>query len=186
MTHSPDRRRLDTRRAYSGRLINVDLDTVQAPDGSTLTLEMVRHPGAAAIVPLLSDPAGPDPQVLLIQQYRYAAGGPIWEVPAGVLEPGESPEECARRELSEETGARAERIEHLTTIYTTPGFTDERIHLFLATGITAGEPRPRSDEFLVVEAKPLSRVLEMIRNQEVVDAKSIVALLFLAGFRLGL
>jgi ADP-ribose pyrophosphatase len=186
MTQSPEHRRLETRRAYTGRVINVDLDTVQAPDGSTLTLEMVRHPGAAAIVPLLSDPAGADPQVLLIRQYRYAAGGPIWEVPAGVLEPGESPEACARRELMEETGARAERIEYLTTIYTTPGFTDERIHLFLATGITAGEPRPMSDEFLVVEAKPLSRALEMIRDREVVDAKSIVALLFLAGFQMGL
>jgi ADP-ribose pyrophosphatase len=137
-------------------------------------------------VPLLSDPTGADPQVLLIRQYRYAAGGPIWEVPAGVLEPGESPEECARRELREETGARAERIEHLTTIYTTPGFTDERIHLFLATGITPGEPRPMSDEFLVVEARPISRVLEMIRDRDVVDAKSVVALLFLAGFRMGL
>jgi ADP-ribose pyrophosphatase len=164
----------------------VDVDTVRAPDGSTLTLEVVRHPGAAAVVPLLSDPTGADPQVLLIRQYRYAAGGPIWEVPAGVLEPGESPEECARRELREETGARAERIEHLTTIYTTPGFTDERIHLFLATGITPGEPRPMSDEFLVVEARPISRVLVMIRDREVVDAKSVVALLFLAGFRMGL
>ncbi|MBI2073869.1 MAG: NUDIX hydrolase [Gemmatimonadetes bacterium] len=186
MTESPERRRLETRRAYAGRLINVDLDTVQAPDGSTWTLEMVRHPGAAAVVPLLSDPASADPQVLLIRQYRYAAGGPIWEVPAGVLEPGESPEECARRELREETGARAGRVEYLTTIYTTPGFTDERIHLFLATGITAGEPKPMSDEFIVVEAKPVSRVLEMIRDREIVDGKSIVALLYLAGFRLGL
>lgn len=186
MTDSPERPRVDSRRAYTGRLINVDLDTVRAPDGSTLTLEMVRHPGAAAVVPLLSDPGGADPQVLLIRQYRYAAGGPIWEVPAGVLEPGESPDDCARRELEEETGARAERIEYLTTIYTTPGFTDERIHLFLATGITAGEPRPMLDEFLVVEARPLSRVLEMIRGREIVDSKSIVALLFLAGFRLGM
>lgn len=177
---------LATRRAYSGRLLNVDVDSVQAPDGSTLELEIVRHPGAAAVVPLLSDPAGPDPQVLLIRQFRYAAGGPIWEVPAGVLEPGESPEECARRELLEETGARAERIEHLTTIFTTPGFTDERIHLFQATGIATGEPRPMPDEFLEVTAKPLSSILEMIRDREIVDGKSVIALLYLAGFRLGL
>src|SRR3972149_3966988 len=83
MTDSPERRHVETRRAYTGRLINVDVDTVQAPDGSTLKLELVRHPGAAAAVPLLSDPAGTDPQVLLIQQYRYAAGGPLWEGPAG-------------------------------------------------------------------------------------------------------
>lgn len=186
MTESSEHHRIATRRAYAGHLINVDLDTVRAPDGSTLELEMVRHPGAAAVVPLLSDPAGTDPQVLLIRQYRYAAGGPIWEVPAGVLESGETPEECARRELLEETGARAERMELLTTIFTTPGFTDERIHLFLATGITAGEPRPMSDEFLVVEGKPLSRVLEMIRDRDVVDGKSIIAVLYVAGFRLGL
>jgi ADP-ribose pyrophosphatase len=164
----------------------VDVDTVRAPDESLLELEMVRHPGAAAVVPLLSDPGSPDPQVLLLRQFRYAAGGPIWEVPAGVLEPGETPETCARRELLEETGAVAERVEHLTTIFTTPGFTDERIHLFVATGISTGEPRPMSDEFLEVEARPLSKVLEMIRDREMVDGKSIVALLYLAGFRLGL
>jgi len=184
MTETPQRHRLETRRAYTGRFINVDLDTVQAPDGSTLELEMVRHPGACAVVPLLSDPGGADPQVLLIRQYRYAAGGAIWEIPAGVLEPGETPEDCARRELLEETGASADRIEYLTAIYTTPGFTDERIHLFLATGITAGEPRPRSDEFVEVEVRPISRVLEMIRDREIVDGKSIVALLYVAGFRL--
>lgn len=186
MTEIPQRRRLETRRAYTGRLVHVDVDTVQAPDGSTLELEMVRHPGACAVVPLLSDPAGTEPRVILLRQYRYAAGGPIWEVPAGVLEPGEAPEDCARRELREETGAIADRIEYLTTIYTTPGFTDERIHLYLATGITAGEPKPMADEFLRVEVRPVSRVLEMIRDREIVDGKSIVALLYLAGFRLGL
>jgi ADP-ribose pyrophosphatase len=186
MPDTPHSSRLGTRRAYAGRLLRVDVDTVKAPDGSTLELEMVRHPGAAAVVALLSDPSSTDPQVLLIRQYRYAADGPIWEIPAGVLEPGETPDACARRELLEETGARAARVEHLTTIYTTPGFTDERIHLFLATGVTAGEPHPESDEFLTVDARPISRVLEMIRNGEIVDGKSIVALLYLAGFRLGL
>ena len=180
------RQRIATRRAYTGRLLRVDVDTVRAPDESVLELEMVRHPGAAAVVPLLSDPESPDPQVLLLRQYRYAAGGPIWEVPAGVLEPGETPESCARRELTEETGARAEHMDHLTTIFTTPGFTDEKIHVFVATGLSVGEPRPMSDEFLEVEARPFSKVLEMIRDQEIVDAKSMVALLYLAGFKLGL
>jgi ADP-ribose pyrophosphatase len=175
-----------SRRVYAGRLLNVDLDTVQMPDGSALDLEMVRHPGAAAVVPLLSDPKGPDPQVLLIRQFRHAAGGPIWEIPAGVLEPGEAPEDCARRELEEETGAQARDLEYLTTIFTTPGFTDERIHLFWATGLRLGEPKPMADEFLKVEARPLSRVLEMVRDGEIVDAKSVVALLYVAGFKLGL
>jgi len=174
------------RRVYAGRLLNVDLETVDAPDGSTLQLELVHHPGAAAVVALASPIESDDPSVLLLKQYRYAAGGPIWEVPAGVLEPGEAPAECARRELKEETGAEAERIEHLTTIYTTPGFTDERIHIFLATGITAGEPHPMADEFIEVRAMPISQALELIRNGEIADGKSIVALLYVAGFRLGM
>ncbi len=179
---SPDR--LQTRRVYDGRLITIDLDTVQAPDGTRLELEIVRHPGAAAIVPVLDDPTGEDPSVLLIRQYRYAAGGRIWEIPAGVLEPGEDATACARRELLEETGAAAGRIDHLTTVFTTPGFTDEQIHLFLATEITVGEPRHQADEFIQVEARPMSRIMEMIRDGEINDAKSIVALLFVAGFRL--
>lgn len=173
------------RRVYAGRLLNVDLETVEAPDGSTLHLELVRHPGAAAVVALVS-PESDDPSVLLLRQFRYAAGGTIWEVPAGVLEPGEAPVECARRELKEETGADAERFEHLTSIYTTPGFTDERIHIFLATGITPGEARPMADEFLELHALPVSRVLQMIRDGEIEDAKTIVALLWVAGFRLGM
>jgi ADP-ribose pyrophosphatase len=186
MNESSSRRRVATRRVYAGRLLQVDVDTVQAPDESLIELEIVRHPGAAAVVPLLSDPGSPDPHVLLLRQFRYAAGGSIWEVPAGVLEPEESPEACARRELLEETGARAERMDYLTTVLTTPGFTDEKIHLFVATGISTGEPRPMSDEFIEVEARPLSKVLEMIRDRDIVDAKSIVALLYVAGFRLGL
>ena len=176
--------RLATRRPYQGRRVSLDVDTLQAPDGTTLELEIVRHPGAAAVVPLLSDPGGPDPQVLLLRQYRYSAGGTLWEVPAGTLEPGEEPLVCAERELREEAGARAVHLEHLTTIYTTPGFTDERIHLYLATGLTVGEPKHEADEFIELEPQPMSRVLEMIRDGVITDAKSIVALLFVAGFRL--
>jgi ADP-ribose pyrophosphatase len=138
------------------------------------------------VVPLLSDPQSADPAVLLIQQYRYAAGGPIWEIPAGVLHPGEDPASCARRELAEETGATAEELQRLTTVFTTPGFTDERIHLFLATGLRAGEPRHERDEFITIRAVPMTRVLEMVRDGEIRDAKSIVALLYVAGYRLGL
>jgi len=175
---------LNSSRVYTGRIINVDLDTVRAPDGSTMHLEMVRHPGAAAIVALVADVDATDPAVLLIHQYRYAAAGKIWEIPAGVLEPGETPEACARRELTEETGATADHFEHLTTVFTTPGFTDEKIHLFLATGITPGEPQHAPDEFIQVEARPLSKVMEMIRDGDIVDAKSITALLYVAGFTL--
>lgn len=178
--------RLATRRAYAGRLLNVDVDTVRVPDASAVELEIVRHPGAAAVVPLLSDPRGPDPQVLMLRQYRYAAGGTLWEVPAGVLQAGEEPLACAHRELMEETGATADRVEYLTTIYTTPGFTDEQIHLFWATGLASGEPKHEAGEFIEVRPERLSKLLEKIGNGEIRDAKSIVALLFVAGFRLNL
>lgn len=172
------------RRAYTGRIISVDEETLRTPGGAEFTLEMIRHQGAAAVVALLDDAGSPDPHVLLIRQYRYAASGEIWEIPAGVLEPGEKPEDCARRELREEAGAKARHIAHLTTVYTTPGFTDEQIHLFLATGVTAGEPNHAMDEFIQVEARPMSTALEMIRDGEIVDAKTIVALLYTAGYRL--
>ena len=96
--------RVSSRRAYSGKVISLDVDTVRFPDGSVGELEMIRHPGASAIVPFLSDPEGQDPQVLLIRQYRYAAEGYLYEIPAGRLNTGEAPEDCALRELKEETG----------------------------------------------------------------------------------
>jgi ADP-ribose pyrophosphatase len=174
-----------SRRAYTGRILNVDIDTVRFPDGSQGELEMVRHPGASAVVPFLSDPAGDDPQVLMIRQYRYAAERYLYEIPAGRLDEGEDPAECAKRELQEETGCRAAHVEHLMTMFTTPGFTDERIHLYLATGITHGEHEREKDEFLEVEPMPLTRALELIRDGEIVDGKTIVALLYAAGFRTG-
>jgi ADP-ribose pyrophosphatase len=172
---------------YTGRVLNLDIDTVRFPDGSAGELEMVRHPGAAAVVPVLATgEAGGDPQILLIRQYRYAAGGMIWEVPAGRLDPGESAEACAARELREETGATAERFERLTTIYTTPGFTDERIHLFAAYGLKVTNHRREADEFMELSPQPLSRILELIRDGEITDGKTICALLYFAGFKLGL
>jgi len=178
--------RLATRRAWSGRLLQVDVDRIRTPNGTELELELIRHPGAAAVVPLLSGDDAADPTVLLIRQYRYAAEGMIWEIPAGVLEPGETPEACALRELREETGADAERIEHLTTVFTTPGFTDERIHLFLATGIRGGTAAPNADELIQTVPVPMSRALGMVRDGEIRDSKTAVALLYVAGFRLNL
>ena len=128
--------RVSSRRVYDGRIIDLDVDEVRFPDGSIGELEMIRHPGASAIVPFLTDPRADDPQILLIRQYRYAADGFLYEIPAGRLDDGESPAACAHRELREETGCTAAHVEHLFTMYTTPGFTDERIHLYLATGLT--------------------------------------------------
>ncbi|HZF67263.1 MAG TPA: NUDIX hydrolase [Gemmatirosa sp.] len=174
-----------TRRVHAGKIVQLDIDTVRFPDGSTGELEIFRHPGASAVVPFLSDPQGEDPQLLLIRQYRYAAGGWLYEVPAGRLDEGEDPADCARRELQEETGCTATGVERLTTIFTTPGFCDERIHLFLATGLTRGEHRRERDEFLEVETVPLSRALAMIESGEIRDAKTVIALLYAAGFRVG-
>lgn len=170
-------------RVYTGRIISVDLDTVRFPDGSTGALEMIRHPGASAVVPLLGDLDG-DPEVLLIRQYRYAAESYLYEVPAGRLDPGEGPAACAHRELREETGYTASRVEHLFTMYTTPGFTDEKIHLFLATGLTAGESAREADEFMELVPTRLSAALAMIERGEIQDAKTALALLYAAGFRL--
>ena len=170
-------------RVYHGRIISVDLDEVRFPDGSTGTLEMIRHPGASAVVPLLGDP-GDDPEVLLIRQYRYAADQFLYEIPAGRLDPGETPADCARRELQEETGFTAERVEHVFTMYTTPGFTDEKIHLFVATGLVAGQAHREADEFMELVPTRLSRALSMVEQGEIQDAKTALALLYAAGFRL--
>jgi len=166
-------------------VINLDIDQVRYPDGSTGELEMVRHPGASAIVPFLTDPSGDDPQILLIKQYRYAAEQFLYEVAAGRLEPGESPADCARRELAEETGCTAREIVPLMSLYTTPGFTDEIIHLFMATGITRGAARTESDEFLSAETMPLSHALDLIKKGEIKDSKTVVTLLYAAGFIAG-
>jgi ADP-ribose pyrophosphatase len=177
--------RIKSRRVYTGKVISLDVDTVRFPDGSVGELEMVRHPGASAVVPFLSDPSGGDPQVLLIRQYRYAAEGYLYEIPAGRLNPGEGPRECAERELKEETGCSAERVDELFTMYTTPGFTDEKIHLFMATGLTSGETKHEADEFLELQPMPLSRALQMIQAGEIQDSKTALGLLFAAGFRAG-
>ena len=177
--------RISSRRVYTGRIFNVDIDRVRFPDGSEGELEMIRHPGASAIVPFLSDPAGDDPQILLIKQFRYAAEGFVYEIPAGRLDPGEDPADCARRELMEETGCSAERMEHLYTMFTTPGFTDEKIHVFIATGLREGEHKRESDEFMDIERMTLSRALELIERGEINDAKTALGILYAAGFRAG-
>ena len=177
--------RIKTRRVYTGKVISLDVDLVRFPDGSTGELEMVRHGGASAVVPFLSDPRGGDPQVLMIRQYRYAAEGYLLEIPAGRLNTGEDPRDCALRELKEETGCTAEHVERLFTMYTTPGFTDEKIHLFMATGLVAGEANHEADEFLDLEPMLLSRALELVEAGEIKDAKTALGLLFAAGFRAG-
>lgn len=173
-----EQHRRKSRREYSGKVISLDVDTVQFPDGSSGELEIVRHPGASAVIAFLDDAHIENPRVLLIKQYRYAAGAFLLEIPAGKLEAGESPMECAARELKEETGWSARSFEHLLTMYTTPGFTDERIHLFVAFGLEPGEPAREKDEVLDIEIVPISAAIEMISSGEIEDAKTAIAILF--------
>ncbi len=176
---------IGSRRIYTGRVINLDMDRVRFPDGSSGELEIVRHPGASAVLPFLGNPAGTDPEVLLIRQYRYAAECYLYEIPAGRVNAGESPEACARRELLEETGCSAEQVLFLTSMYSTPGFTDERIHLFVASGLSRGETQREADEFIEVVTMPLSRALKMVERGEIQDAKTALGLLYAAAFYAG-
>ena len=168
--------KVSSRRLYSGKVLSLDLDVVRFPDGMTGELEMIRHPGASAVVPLLEGGIG-DLRVLLIRQYRYAADGYVYEIPAGRLNAAESPEQCARRELREETGYLAGLIRPLTTIYTTPGFTDERIHIFEGEGLTEGPVATEVDEFIDLCPMLLSEAVEKVRLGEIVDGKTVIGLL---------
>jgi ADP-ribose pyrophosphatase len=170
---------MNRRLAYQGRSIAVYVEEAELPGGRRVDLDVVRHPGASAIVPFETDDV-----VLLIRQYRHAAGGTIWEVPAGKLD-GDPPEVCARKELEEEAGRRAGRIERLGSILTTPGFTDEVIHLFAAFDLEPIPQRLESDEVIDVVPTPIGEALELIWNGELTDAKSVVALIH-AARRLGL
>src|SRR6185295_4519284 len=122
-----------TKNIYTGIIVNLNVDTVTLPNGLTVDLEVVRHPGASAVVPLKDDGT-----VILIRQFRHAAGGFIYEIPAGKLHPGEDPRVCAARELEEEIGYRAGQLDLLSSIFTAPGFTDEVIHIYKATRLTRG------------------------------------------------
>jgi ADP-ribose pyrophosphatase len=163
---------MTTRRTvFAGRIVNLSVERVELPNGVTVELEIIHHPGAAAVVPLQEDGS-----VLLVRQYRHAAGGYVLELPAGKLDAGEDPRSCALRELEEETGRRASRLDFLLSIFTTPGFTDEVIHLYRATGLTAGRQALGDDEVLDVVSLDLPEALREIRRGGIRDAKTIVGL----------
>lgn len=162
---------------FRGRIVDLGLEETVLPDGRRLTLEIIRHPGASAVVPLHADGS-----VTLLRQHRHAGGGMMIEVPAGVLEPGEAPATCAARELSEEAQLSG-TLTPLASIFTTPGFTDERIHLFLATDLVQTEGRPEADEYLIPIRLPLDEALGWIDDGRITDAKTICALLLTARRR---
>jgi ADP-ribose pyrophosphatase len=172
--------RLSRRLVFEGRRIRVEVERVRLPDGGEMELEIIHHPGAAAVVPLLDSG-----EVLLLRQYRHATGGWLMEIPAGTRIPGEAPEVCAARELEEETGWRAASLRPLGLIWTTPGFTDERIWLYLATGLTTGRQSLDRDELLTVHRMPLAEAVAMAASGEIVDGKSVAGLLRAAAAAAG-
>ena len=159
-------------RHWRGAWLEVVTESVQLPNGTSIDLDIVRHPGASAVVPFVTDD-----EVLLIRQYRYATGGELWEVPAGKLDVGEDALTCARRELEEEAGQRAGRLEALGPMWASPGFTDEQIHLFAAFDLEPVPQRLEADEVIELEQMPFRRALEMVWSGEISDAKSQLALL---------
>jgi ADP-ribose pyrophosphatase len=168
----PQGERLGTREIYRGRTFNVDVDRVRLPNGREVEMELVHHRGAAAVVPVLDDGT-----VLLVRQYRYATGGWLLEIPAGKLDNGESPETCAGREAEEEVGYRPTKLEPLGWIWSSPGFADEKIWLFLATGLEETRQGLEEDEVLQIERMPFQEAVDRAVRGEIHDAKSAVALL---------
>jgi ADP-ribose pyrophosphatase len=162
-----------------GRVFDFYAENITLPNGVSLDMEIIRHPGAAAIVPVMDDGS-----VLLLKQYRHAVGGFIWEIPAGTLDPGEDARGCAERELIEETGYAARHFERLAEITPLPAYSDERIHLFLATDLARAAQNLDEDELLVVHRVELRVAMKMIPDGEIQDAKTIVGLQ-LAANRLG-
>ena len=160
-----------TRQIYKGRVVTLNIETVALPNGVTVDLETIRHPGASAVVPLKDDGT-----VVLIRQFRHAAGGYIYEIPAGKLNPGEDPLSCAARELEEEIGYRASSFALLSSILTAPGFADEVIHVYKATGLIPGRQQLDRDEVLEVIEMPLAEAIRKIEDGTIRDSKTIVGL----------
>lgn len=156
---------------FKGRIINLSVESVVLSE-QKVDMECIQHPGGAAVVPLLSEDA-----VVLIKQYRYAIGTTIWEIPAGRVEPGENPEECALRELEEEVGYRATEIIKLTDCYSAPAYCTEVISIFLATGLEPSRQVLDADEIIEVVTVPLTQAVAMVERQEITDAKTVIGLL---------
>ena len=156
---------------YKGKIIDLSVETVTLPNGATADLEVITHPGAAAVVPMKDDRT-----VVMVRQYRHAVGRFIYEIPAGKLHPGEDPKECAARELEEETGYQVNRLEPLLSFLTTPGFTNEIIHIFVGRELSTGTQNLGVDEVLEIIEMPLDQAIARINTGEIQDAKTIIGL----------
>lgn len=169
-----------TQYRYSGRLLKLRVAQVRLPDGFETTREIVEHPGAVAIIPVLHSG-----KIVVTRQYRIAASRYMIEIPAGTLEPGEKPLSCAKRELMEETGYTTMRIRKLFSCYLAPGYSTEKIHFYLATGLVRAKAKPAEDERISVRTMSLAEGLRAIRQGRIQDAKTICALYYLVTRRGG-
>ena len=165
---------------HHGPDLALSIETIQLPNGTEVDLEMVWHPGASAVIPFITED-----EILLLRQYRWAVGGWIWEIPAGKVRPGEDPESCALRELREEVGQHAGRMVPLGSIWTVPGFSNERIHLFAAHELSPAPQSLEPDELIEVLRLPLRQAFDMVRAGDFCDAKSLCALLHLMMLQRG-
>ena len=161
-------------RKYTGNIINVDKVTVVLPDGRESTRDVVRHPGASVILPITDDG-----KIIMVEQYRKPCEMISLELPAGKLDAGEPPEECAKRELQEEIGYIAGKLAKVLTIHSTPGFSDEVLHMFVATDLVEKNAHPDEDEFISCRKYDISELISMVEKGEITDAKTIIGI-FLA------
>ncbi|KIL37079.1 ADP-ribose pyrophosphatase [Gordoniibacillus kamchatkensis] len=161
---------VETKPIFRGKVISVQVDTVRLPNGETSTRELVKHPGAVAVLALVDD------KLLVVEQYRKPLERSLVEIPAGKLEPGEPPETAALRELEEETGYRAESVRLLHSVAVSPGFADEIVHLYVVEQLTKGEARPDEDEFLNVESITFEQAQQYVKDGRIGDAKTLLAI----------
>ena len=168
---------LSSKIVYEGKVFGIRRDEVIEPTGVRTTREMITHPGSVVVLPVL-----PDGRVLLIQQYRYAARQYLWELVAGRMDGGETPEEGAARELKEETGYSAKKLKVFLEFFPTPGFLEEKMYLLLAEGLTPGQATPEDDEKIIAEAYTRKQLEEMLHKKKLRDAKTIAGVLYYLKF----
>ncbi|MBQ8738533.1 MAG: NUDIX hydrolase [Clostridia bacterium] len=165
-------KQLSSRQIFDGRVVKLFVDDIELPNGGKSIREYIKHPGAVCVIPI-----DEDKNVIMVRQFRYPFGRTLLEIPAGKLEPNEDPNEAVKRELEEESGVIAEKIEFIGMTYTTVAFTNEQIYTYLATGLTYTAPHTDEDEFVEVEKIPLDVLVEMVMNGEIKDSKTQVAIL---------
>ncbi|WP_026894086.1 NUDIX hydrolase [Clostridiisalibacter paucivorans] len=168
---------MKSEKIYEGKIVNLRIDTVELPDKKYSKREIVEHPGAVAIIAV-----NEKNELIMVKQYRKAVEDELYEIPAGKIEIGEDPKSCAIRELKEETGYTPENIDYILEFFTSPGFSNEKLYLFMATGLNEGEATPDIDEYIDVVKLKIEDLLTMIEEGKILDSKTIIAILLAKKF----